>query len=156
GVQMGYLNRHQIGQHSAVGASLTMLSARLSYVFDLRGPSISIDTACSSSLVAAHYACSSLWQGEGSAALLPGVHVRVDPAVPISLTKGGFLAPDGRCKAFDASANGYARAEGAGVVLLKPLSAARRDRDQIYAVILGTAVNQDGRSEGITQPSQAA
>jgi epothilone polyketide synthase D len=155
-VQMGYLNREMIGQHTSVGASLTMLSARLSYVFDLRGPCISVDTACSSSLVAAHYACNSLWNRECSQALVAGVNVMFNPAVPIALTKAGFLSPDGRCKAFDASANGYVRSEGAGVVVLKTLSAALRDRDRVYALIRGSAVNQDGRSDGITQPNQDA
>ncbi|WP_163998986.1 type I polyketide synthase [Pyxidicoccus caerfyrddinensis] len=155
-VQMGYLNRDLIGQHTSVGASLTMLSARLSYVFDLRGPCISVDTACSSSLVATHYAVHALWNGECSQALVAGVNVMMNPAVPIALTKAGFLSPDGRCKAFDASANGYVRSEGAGVVVLKPLSAALRDKDRVYALIRGSAVNQDGRSDGITQPNQEA
>ncbi len=155
-IQMGYLNRELIGPHTSVGASLTMLSARISYVFDLRGPCISIDTACSSSLVATHYACNSLWNRECSQALVAGVNVMFNPAVPIALTKAGFLSPDGRCKTFDASANGYVRSEGAGVVVLKPLSAALRDRDRVYALIRGSAVNQDGRSEGITQPNQEA
>jgi acyl transferase domain-containing protein/acetyl esterase/lipase len=155
-IQMGYLNRDLIGQHTSVGASLTMLSARISYVFDLRGPSISVDTACSSSLVATHYACNSLWNRECSQALVAGVNMMFNPAVPIALTKAGFLSPDGRCKAFDASANGYVRSEGAGVVVLKPLSAALRDRDRVYALIRGSAVNQDGRSDGITQPNQDA
>ncbi|MCP3138232.1 type I polyketide synthase [Pyxidicoccus xibeiensis] len=155
-VQMGYLNRDLIGQHTSVGASLTMLSARLSYVFDLRGPCISVDTACSSSLVATHYACNAIWNGECSQALVAGVNVMLNPSVPIALTKAGFLSPDGRCKAFDASANGYVRSEGAGVVILKPLSAALRDKDRVYALIRGSAVNQDGRSNGITQPNQDA
>ena len=155
-VQLGRLNRSLIDAHTATGAMMTMVSNRISYVFDFRGPSMSIDTACSSSLVAVHLACQSIRGGECSIALAGGVNVMVTPDYTIAESKGGFLAPDGRSKPFSASADGYGRAEGAGVVVLKPLSAAIGDGDPIYAVIRGSAVNQDGHTNGITVPSGAA
>src|SRR5580700_1955935 len=155
-IQLGRLNRPLIDAHTATGAMMTMVSNRISYVFDFRGPSMSIDTACSSSLVAVHLACQSIRGGECSIALAGGVNVMLTPEYTIAESKGGFLAPDGRSKPFSASANGYGRAEGAGVVVLKPLSAAMADGDPIYAVIRGSAVNQDGHTIGITVPSGAA
>ena len=113
-------------------------------LFDFRGPSMSIDTACSSSLVAVHLACQSLRSGECSVALAGGVNVMVTPDYTIAESKGGFLAPDSQSKPFSASANGYGRAEGAGVVVLKPLAAVKANDDSVYAVIRGSAVNQDG------------
>jgi 8-amino-7-oxononanoate synthase len=129
---------------------------RISYVFNFRGPSLAVDTACSSSLVAVHLACQSLWNGESTLALAGGVQVILSSDVSISFSKAGLMAPDGRCKPFDAKANGYVRSEGAGVVLLKPLSQAQKDGDPIYSVILGTAVNQDGRSNGLSAPNPEA
>ncbi len=126
---------------------------RLSYVLDLKGPSFTVDTACSSSLVAVHLACESLWRGESTAALAGGVQALIHPGIQMSFCKAGLLAADGRCKSFDASADGYGRSEGAGVVLLKPLAEARRCGDPIYALIHGTAVNSDGRSNGMAAPS---
>jgi acyl transferase domain-containing protein/acyl carrier protein len=155
-IQLGRLNRHLIDAHTATGAMMTMVSNRISYIFDFRGPSMSIDTACSSSLVAVHLACNSLRAGECSLALAGGVNVMVTPEYTIAESKGGFLAPDGRSKPFSAAANGYGRAEGAGVVILKPLDRALADHDPIYAVIRGSAVNQDGRTNGITAPSREA
>src|ERR1700689_2619286 len=112
-----------------LGEVFCMSSNRISYVFHFRGPSMSIDTACSSSLVAVHLACQSIRGGECSIALAGGVNVMLTPGYTIAESKGGFLAPDGRSKPFSASANGYGRAEGAGVVVLKPLSAAMADGD---------------------------
>jgi acyl transferase domain-containing protein len=155
-IQFSAGNRELIDANTAAGSMMTMVSNRLSYVFDLRGPSMSIDTACSSSLVATHLACQSLWRGECTLALAGGVNVMTTPEYTIAESKGGFLAPDGRCKAFDARANGYARGEGAGIVVLKPLSQAVADGDRIYALIRGTAVNQDGRTNGITVPNGEA
>lgn len=129
---------------------------RLSYFFDLKGPSFAVDTACSSSLVAVHLACEAIWRGEASAALAGGVQALLQPGVHTMFCKAGLLAPDGRCKSFDASANGYVRSEGAGAVLLKPLSQARADGDAVYAVIRGTAVNSDGRSNGMVAPNYRA
>ena len=129
---------------------------RLSYFFDFKGPSFTVDTACSSSLVAVHLACESLWRGESTAALVGGVQALIHPGIQMSFCKAGLLAPDGRCKSFDASADGYVRSEGAGVVLLKPLTQARADGDSIYAVIHGTAINSDGRSNGMVAPNARA
>jgi len=129
---------------------------RLSYFFDLKGPSFTVDTACSSSLVAVHLACESLWRGESQAALAGGVQALIHPGIQMSFCKAGLLAPDGRCKSFDAAADGYVRSEGAGVVLLKPLRQAQADGDAIYALIHGTAVNSDGRSNGLVAPNARA
>lgn len=149
----GVHSRYELQSHSATGMMMTMLANRLSYAFDFRGPSLTVDTACSGSLVAVHLAARSLWNRECSLALAGGVNVMIAPNMTIAESKGGFLSPDGRCKAFDASADGYARGEGAGVVLLKPLAQAIADRDPIYALIRGTAVSQDGHSNGITVPN---
>jgi acyl transferase domain-containing protein/NADPH:quinone reductase-like Zn-dependent oxidoreductase/NAD(P)-dependent dehydrogenase (short-subunit alcohol dehydrogenase family) len=146
-------DRDRITTHSATAATLTMLSNRLSYVFDLRGPSVSLDTACSSSLVAIHQACQSIWADESDAALAGGVNVLLSPQTQVTMAKGRFLSKTGRCQAFSESADGYVRAEGAAVLLLKPLSAARRDGNTVHAVILGTAANSDGRTNGITVPN---
>ncbi len=129
---------------------------RISYFLDLKGPSFTVDTACSSSLVAVHLACESLWRGESSAALAGGVQALIHPGIQMSFCKAGLLAPDGRCKSFAASADGYVRSEGAGVVLLKTLSEARRCGDPIVALIHGTAVNSDGRSNGMAAPNLKA
>ncbi len=153
-MQLG--NRDLITTHTATGALMTLLSNRISYVFDFRGPSVSIDTACSSSLVTVHMACQALRNGECKIALAGGANIMSTPEYFIAESKGGFLSADGRCKAFDSRANGYVRGEGAGIVVLKPLDAAIADGDPIYAVVRGTAVNQDGRSNGITQPRREA
>jgi myxalamid-type polyketide synthase MxaB len=129
---------------------------RLSYLFDLRGPSLAVDTACSSSLVAIHLACQSLWTGESACALAGGVNVILTPDVSIAFSQARMLASDGRCKTFDAAANGYVRSEGAGMVILKRLSDALRGGDRVLGVIRGTAVNQDGRTPGITAPRREA
>lgn len=152
-LQMSPLNRKKLSTHSAAGASMTMLSNRLSYCYDFRGPSVSVDTACSSSLVAVHLACQALWKGECSLALAGGANIMLRPEYPIIMSKGQFLAPDGYCKSFDARANGYARGEGTGIVVLKPYKVAMRDGDVIYALVRGTGINQDGRTEGITVPN---
>ena len=145
--------RARITTHSPTAGTLTMLSNRLSYVFDLRGPSISLDTACSSSLVAVHQACQSIWANESDAALAGGVNVLLSPGTQITMAKGRFLSRTGRCQAFSENADGYVRAEGAAVLLLKPLSAAERDGNTVHAIVLGTAANQDGRTNGITVPN---
>lgn len=150
---MGPLNRRLIGPYTAVGTTKTILSNRISYLLDLRGPSVSMDTACSSSLVAFHYACESIWSGTCDMALAGGVNLILQPEPMIAMCKGKFLSPDGRCKSFDSRGDGYGRGEGAGVVVLVPLSVAERNRDRIYAVVEATGVNQDGRSEGLTVPN---
>nr|VFK13389.1 MAG: Ketoacyl-synthetase C-terminal extension [Candidatus Kentron sp. LPFa] len=150
------LNRHLLNTHSAVSFTHTILSARIAYVLDLHGPCMTLDTACSSSLVALHQACQSIRAGESELALVGGVNVMYHAETPVAMCKSQFLARDGRSKSFDARGDGYGRGEGAGVVVLKPLSAARRDGDGIYAVIRGTGVNQDGRTDGITVPNEKA
>jgi acyl transferase domain-containing protein len=138
-----------------VGSSTGVAANRVSYTFDLRGPSMTINTLCSSSLVAVHLACRSLWSGESSpVALVGGVNVILRPAMDIFYVKSGLLAADGRCKAFDERADGLVRGEGAGLIVLKRLSQALADGDRVYAVIRGSAVNQDGRSNGMTAPSR--
>ncbi|GEB47989.1 type I polyketide synthase [Streptomyces cacaoi] len=154
--QLGVTERELIGTSTPTGVSMTMLAARLSYAFDWHGPSLTMDTACSSSLVAFHHACVAVSRGECELAVAGGVNVMTNPVTTILMSKGQFLSPDARCKSFDHRANGYARGEGAGIVLLKPLAAAERDGDHIYAVVRGTAVNQDGRTPGITVPSAEA
>ncbi len=146
----------RIDAYAGTGNALSIAANRISYLFDFRGPSIALDTACSSSLVAVHLACDSLRNGESTLALAGGVNLILSPAITINFTKAGVMAPDGRCKAFDAQANGYVRSEGAGVVVLKPLSRALADGDPIYAVIRGSAVNQDGRSNGLMAPNPLA
>jgi acyl transferase domain-containing protein/aryl carrier-like protein len=152
----GVFSRYELQTHSATGMMMTMLANRLSYVYGFQGPSIAVDTACSGSLVALHLACQSIWNGECSLALAGGVNAMIAPTMTIAESKGGFLSPDGRCKTFDASANGYARGEGAGIVLIKPLARAQADGDSIYALIRGTAVTQDGHTTGITVPNGSA
>jgi 8-amino-7-oxononanoate synthase len=142
--------------HATTGTGNCIAANRISYALDLRGASMAIDTACSSSLVAVHLACQSLWQGESTLALAGGVNVLLLPTAMVGFTKSGFMAADGRCKTFDAAADGYVRSEGAGMVVLKPLRQAKRDGDRIYAVIRGGAVNQDGRSNGLTAPNPQA
>ncbi len=142
--------------HIGTGSALSIAANRLSYAFHLTGPSMSVDTACSSSLVAVHLACRSLWEGESELALAAGVNVILDGAVGDAFARAGFLSPDGRCKTFDAAADGYGRGEGCAVVVLKPLSRALADGDLVHAVIKSTAVNQDGHSNGLTAPSGTA
>jgi acyl transferase domain-containing protein/NAD(P)-dependent dehydrogenase (short-subunit alcohol dehydrogenase family) len=149
-------NRDLIGSHTGTGTSMTMAANRLSYWYDLRGPSLALDTACSSSMVCVHLACQSLWNGESTLALAGGVNAMFQPEFTIAESRAGMLSPDGRCKTFDSRANGYVRGEGAGMVVLKKLSDALKDGDAIYAVIRATASNQDGRTPGITVPSGEA
>ncbi|WP_375481269.1 type I polyketide synthase, partial [uncultured Mycobacterium sp.] len=152
----GRTSRYQLKTHSATGMMMTMLANRISFTFDFRGPSMTVDTACSSSLVAVHLASQSIWNGECDLAFAGGVNMMIGPNTAIAESKSGFLSPDGRCKAFDKSADGYARGEGAAVVVIKPLEHARRDGDEIYAQILGTAVSQDGHTDSITVPDAEA
>ena len=148
--------RRAMSHFTATGASQTMLSNRLSHALDLRGPSMTIDTACSSSLVAIHEATQAIVHGECEIALAGGVNVMIHPEVFVSMCKGKFLARDGRSKSFDAAADGYGRGEGAGMLVLKSVDAAVRDRDRIYAVIAGSGANQDGHTMGITVPNGVA
>lgn len=142
--------------YAGTGNALSIAANRLSYVFDLRGPSWAVDTACSSSLVAVHQACESLRSGDSDLALAGGVNLILSPDITRVFTRAGMLSPSHRCRAFDAGADGYVRGEGAAIVVLKRLSDARRDGDGIRAVIRGSAVNQDGRSNGLTAPNGPA
>ncbi len=167
GVFIGVMNTEfghlHLQKHSLVdtllgaGSSAGIAANRLSYFFNFRGPSLVVDTLCSSSLVAVHLACQSIWNGESTPlAIAGGVNVILRPTMNIFYAKAGLTAPDGRCKAFDARANGIVRGEGAGVVILKPLKLAQTDGDPIYCVIRGSAINHDGRSNGLTSPSRWA
>ena len=142
--------------YATTGTANCIAANRISYLLDLKGPSLSVETACSSSLVAVHLACQSIWCGESTMALAGGVNALLLPFPTIGFTKSGMMTDDGRCKSFSANANGYVRGEGAGMVVLKPLERARADGDPIYAVIRGSAVNQDGRSEGMAAPDRDA
>lgn len=142
--------------YSGTGNAFSVASGRISYVFGLEGPSIALDTACSSSLVAVHLACQSLRLGESDMAIAGGTNLMLSPLSSVAMSKLGALSPDGRCRTFDASASGYVRAEGCGLVLLKRLRDAERDGDDIWALIRGSAVNQDGRSGGLTVPNGPA
>jgi amino acid adenylation domain-containing protein len=148
--------RLDIDLHTSTGGALSIAANRLSHRFDLRGPSLSVDTACSSSLVALDIACAALRSGECDMALVGGVNAILTPDVTITFSRASMLSPDGRCKAFDARANGYVRGEGAAMVVLKPLGRALADEDRIHAVIRATAVNQDGQTTTITVPSLKA
>lgn len=145
-----------IDSYYGSGMSHGMAAGRLAYVLGLEGPTMAIDTACSSSLVAVHLACQSLRNDECSSAIAAGVNLVLTPKVSIALARAGMLSSNGRCSTFDGSADGFVRAEGCGVVILKRLSQATQDGDAILAVIRGSAVNQDGRSNGLTAPSESA
>nr|WP_229890633.1 type I polyketide synthase [Streptomyces mashuensis] len=145
-----------VNGYLAPGLSHSGVSGRLSYFLGLRGPSMTVDTTCSSSLAAAHLAVQALRGGECGIALCGGVNVIHNALGDSVLRAGNMLAPDGRCKSFDDSADGYGRAEGCGVLVLKRLSDARRDGDTVHAVLTGTAVGQDGESAGLTAPNGAA
>ncbi len=142
--------------YAGTGNALSIAANRLSYLLDLRGPSWAVDTACSSSLVAVHQACQSLRNRECSLALAGGVNMLLSPQITVAFSQAQMMAADGRCKTFDAAADGYVRSEGCGLVVLKRLAEAQRDGDSILAVIRGSAVNHDGASNGLTAPSGPA
>ena len=145
-----------LNAYSGVGSAGSIAANRLSYFFDWRGPSMAVDTACSSSMVALHQACRSLWSGESSVCLAGGVGILLQAEPTVGFCKAGMLSPNNRCFSFDAAADGYVRSEGGGVLVLKPLSRALADGNPIYATILATAANSDGRTQGIFLPSAEA
>lgn len=145
-----------VDSYSSSANAISISANRLSFFFDLTGPSVAIDTACSSSLTAAHLACLSLREGECGFALVAGVNLILAPELTGALELAGILSPDFRCKPFSARANGYVRGEGCGVVVLKTLARALSDNDRIYAVIRGSAIGQNGRSNGLTSPNPGA
>ncbi len=149
----------QIDMHTNSGGVLSIAANRISYLLNLKGPSIAVDTACSSALVAATQACQSIWAGECEAALVGGCNALITPHSSIGFSKASMLSPSGKCYAFDARADGYVRAEGAAMLLIKPLSQAIANDDPVYAVIRAAVTNQDGRTSTMTVPgidSQAA
>src|ERR1700682_40050 len=155
-VRHQFADLNAIDAYAGTGIAHSILANRLSYLLDLQGPSMAVDTACSSSLVAIHLACQSLRTGECRLALAGGVNLILSPEPSIIFSRARMMAADGRCKTFDARADGYVRGEGCGVVVLKRLSDARADGDFIWAVIRGAAVNQDGRSNGLAAPNLLA
>lgn len=138
--------------HTNSGGTLSIAANRVSYLFDFKGPSISVDTACSSALVAISLACQAIWSGDCDAALAGGVNALITPHASIGFSKATMLSPSGKCFAFDDRADGYVRAEGVGLVYLKPLSQALEDNDLMYAVIRSAVVNQDGHTSSMTVP----
>jgi phthiocerol/phenolphthiocerol synthesis type-I polyketide synthase A len=152
----GRLPPEEVDPHVPFGNAANFAAGRLSYFLGAHGPAVVLDTACSSSLVTIHLACQSLRRHESDHALVAGVNLMLSPENSVATSRWGMLAPDGRCKTFDASADGYVRSEGCGVVVLKRLSDAVRDGDSVLAVVRGSAVNQDGPSSGQTVPSGPA
>lgn len=144
------------GAYAVNGTTFYGIANRVSYFLDLRGPSMAVDTACAGSLTALHLAGQALRSGETPLAIVGGINIMATPALNVALDGAGAMSPDGRSKAFDADADGYGRGEGAGVVVLKRLSDARRDGDPVLALILGSVVSQDGRSDGMMAPNAEA
>ncbi len=148
-------NWSQINEYTAIGNTNASAANRISYMFDLKGPSIVVNTACTSSLTAMSLACQNLWMGDASLALVGGVNLILSPESTIMASKSGLLSQDGRCKTLDARADGFVRGEGAGMIVLKPLSLVKKS-DRVYALIRGMAVNHNGHNEWIIASSQAA
>jgi len=154
--RLAYQSSANLTAYVGTGNSTSIAANRLSYLFDLRGPSLAVDTACSSSLVAVHLACQSLQNQESNLCLVGGVNLILSPETTVVFSQARMMAPDSRCKTFDAKADGYVRSEGCGVVVLKRLRDAIQDGDRVLAVIEGSAVNQDGLSNGLTAPNGPA
>src|SRR6187200_1629437 len=179
GLQSNPFDHYGISPHTPTGSARSIAANRISYCLNLRGPSVAMDTACSSALTAVHAACEHIWAarergvaaacpnvltrrvhrreriwaGRGDSALAGGVTVMISPGGFIGFSQASMLSPDGRCAAFDASANGFVRGEGAGMVLLKRYSQAVADGDPIQGILVGSALNQDGHTNGISLPS---
>ncbi|RJG48710.1 non-ribosomal peptide synthetase/type I polyketide synthase [Motilimonas pumila] len=152
-IQLDSSAKGMMSSHSATGPSMTLTANRISYCYDLIGPSVTLDTACSSSLVALDMACKAIHSGDSKMAIAGGVNILLRPELTMSICKASMLSPDTKCQSFDAAANGYVRSEGAGLVLVKKLSDAVAAGDNILAVIKATGVNQDGQTVGITVPN---
>ncbi|SAL50070.1 type I polyketide synthase [Caballeronia humi] len=150
------LTQAELDAYSSQGSVLAVIANRIAYQLDLHGPSFVVDTACSSALTAVHLACRSLRDAECRMAIVGAVNVLLASEWDEGLIKAGMLAPDGQCKTFDASANGYVRSEGCGALVLKRYQDAVADGDRIYGAIVGSTLNQDGRSNGLTAPSGSA
>jgi acyl transferase domain-containing protein/acyl-CoA synthetase (AMP-forming)/AMP-acid ligase II/acyl carrier protein/short-subunit dehydrogenase len=148
-----YDDSDALNAYSAIGNAFSIAANRISYFYNLNGPSISVDTACSSSLVATHLAVTSLLVGESDLTIVGGVNLILNNDLEKIFEKAGMLSPDYLCKTFDESANGYVRGEGCGIVVLKRYQDAVRDNDRIYSIIKGSAINQDGKTNGITAPN---
>jgi acyl transferase domain-containing protein/NADPH:quinone reductase-like Zn-dependent oxidoreductase/acyl carrier protein len=155
-LQLRAVDKSLLDSHYASGVAHSVAAGRISYLLGLQGPSLAIDSACSSSLVAVHLACQALRSGDCRMALAGGANLLLSPDLFVAFSRSNMLAPDGRCKAFDAGANGFGRGEGAGVVVLKRLVDAQNDGDRILAVLRASAVNQDGPSSGLTAPNGPA
>ena len=155
-IQNSPVEQVNIGAHTNLGSALCIAANRISYFYNLKALSMALDTACSSSLNAVHLACRSIWDKDADLAFAGGVNSILKPEPEMGFSKGGFLSPDGKCYAFDSRANGYIRSEGAGIIIIKTLSRAIKDKDLIYATIRGSGVNQDGTTKGISVPSQIA
>lgn len=163
GVYLGIINGEynnflvqQTGSQSATGASNAIGASRIAYYLNLKGPAIAMDTACSSSLVAMHIGCQNLLSGDIDMALIGGVSLYLTPTVFMSMCAAGMLSREGRCKTFDNSADGFVPGEGVGTVIMKRLSDAERDHDNIYATVIASGSNQDGKTNGITAPSKVS
>ncbi|MFI9723379.1 SDR family NAD(P)-dependent oxidoreductase [Streptomyces sp. NPDC052396] len=150
------LNPRSANAYTMTGGASCNIANRVSHFLDLRGPSLAVDTACSSSLVALHHACEALRTGRSPLALAAGVNILLSPFEFVGFAKASMLSPTGRCRPFSAGADGYVRAEGGGLVVLKPLAAALADGDRVQALILGSGVNTDGHTPGLAQPSPEA
>lgn len=153
---MQFADLSTLDAYAATGTAHDMIAGRLAYWLDLHGPAVAVNTACSSSLTAVHLAARSLRAGDCTMAIVGGVNLLLTPASTAGVSQLQLLAGDGRCKTFDARADGMGRGEGCGVVVLKKLDAARHDGDRVLAVIRGSAVNQDGRTNGLTAPNGVA
>jgi 3-oxoacyl-[acyl-carrier-protein] synthase II len=147
-------NPAQLTGYATAGAGLALAANRISHFFDLRGPSVSLDVQCASSLVAVHLAAASIWSGEATLALAGGVNLILAGDSDLMMSRAGVISPSGRCRTFDAAADGFVRGEGVGVVVLKPLELALADGDRVLATVRGTACNHDGRRAPLTAPSQ--
>jgi len=138
------------------GSAISNAANRISYIFDLHGPSFAVDTAWSSSLVAVHEACVGLWRGESSLAIAAGVNALLSPSGAVGFSKAHMLSPTGRCHPFDTAGNGYIRSEGGAVIVSQPLAQAIAERNPVFAVIVGSGVNSDGRTTGLAMPNPVA